>query len=64
MKCNIDNCIVDCKVVENLGYQGGMYAKVVLYNGIERVVVKTGGMWVNHKPIVQPMGHYTGQSNV
>ena len=33
------------KVIENLGYQGGHYAKMVLVEGKECVVVKHGKMW-------------------
>ncbi len=43
MKCLLDQKLVDCKVVEDLGYQGGKHAKVVEFNGETVVVVKSGG---------------------
>jgi hypothetical protein len=61
MKCLINQNLVDCKVVEDLGYQGGKYAKVVLYEDQEVVVVKAGGRWIKHNPDIQPTGCYTGQ---
>jgi hypothetical protein len=42
MKAIIDTEPVDVKVIENLGYQFGKYAKVVEYNGSEYVVIKHG----------------------
>ncbi len=33
------------KVTENLGYQGGFYAKTVKTETGERVAVKRGGVW-------------------
>lgn len=57
MKCVIDGRIVDCKVIKNLGFQGGMYAKVVLYDGKEIVVTSDGGAWVKHTPsFIAPSG--------
>ncbi len=50
MKCEIDGKEVDCKVVENLGYQGGRVGKVVLHDGKEVVVTKFGGIWAKSKP--------------
>ena len=61
MKCYINDEIVDCKVVENLGYQGGRYGKVVLYEGEGRIVVKEGNRWVLNTPTILPIGTYTGQ---
>ena len=61
MKCLIDQKLVDCKVVEDLGYQGGTYAKVVLYEDQEVVMVKAGGRWIKHQPEIQPRSHYVGQ---
>lgn len=33
------------KVIENLGYQAGYTAKVILVKGKEKVVVKDHGFW-------------------
>jgi len=38
------------KVTENLGFQGGHYAKVVEVAGKERIAVKSGGVWIWHVP--------------
>lgn len=38
--CEINGEREYCKVIENLGYQDGSYAKVVLYKGVEIVVIK------------------------
>ena len=38
------------RVVEDLGHQGGHRAKVVDYDGRERVAVKRGGKWVWWEP--------------
>jgi hypothetical protein len=61
MKCRINNEIVDVKVVENLGFQGGKHAKVVTYQGKEFVVVKDGGIWNQHKPTLKSGSGYIGQ---
>jgi len=61
MKCILDQKLVDCKVVEDLGYQGGEFAKVVEYKGQEVVVVKVGGRWLKHQPTILPRGRVTGQ---
>lgn len=52
------------KVVENLGYVHsiGKYAKVINYEGKERVVLKFGKTWVPAKPVLlRPGSGYTGQ---
>jgi len=63
MRCKIGGKIVDCKTVENLGYQGGRHARVVEHEGSEIVVVKNGGVWVQSVPSIQLGGGYTGQAN-
>ena len=65
MKCEIGGKVEDCKVVENLGYQGGRYAKVVLHKGEEVVVTAQArsGPWRRHVPSVQIVAGYTGQAN-
>ena len=52
------------KVVDNLGFvhSRGVYAKVIDFNGIERVVIKVGGKWILAKPIFQKIGPMTGQA--
>jgi hypothetical protein len=47
MKCYIDGKEVNAKVTENLGFQGGNYAKAVEYQGEEHIVVKKGDKWMN-----------------
>ena len=62
MKCIIKGKEVEAKIVENLGYQGGRYAKVVEYNGEEHIVTKIGMKWMQHVPSLQ-IGHgYMGLS--
>ena len=43
--CEFNGKIKCCKVVENLGFQGGEYVKVVEYEGEERFVIKKGNIW-------------------
>ena len=45
------------KVVESLGYNPdvGAYVKVILVDGVERVVVGTNGCWRFWEPIVMPV---------
>ena len=43
--CNFDGHEISCKVIENMGYQGGNYVKSVEYNGEERIVIKCGLIW-------------------
>ena len=52
-----------CKVVEDLGYNHnrGVYAKVVIYKGQERVVIKRGGVWDFAIPIWRIVSSATGQ---
>ena len=35
----------ECKVTENMGFQGGDYVKAVEHEGKERIVVKRGQIW-------------------
>lgn len=55
------------KVVENLGYNHsvGQYAKVVLYKGKERIVVRDAGckLWTFYGIKIKPQGPITGQKN-
>lgn len=50
------------KVVESLGYQRGTYAKVILVDGVERIVTGGRGHWEFAKPMILPCGRITGQS--
>ena len=43
--CEFDGIQVQCKVLENMGYQGGDYVKAVEHEGNERIVVKRGQIW-------------------
>lgn len=36
---------IECKVTENMGFQGGDYVKAVMYEDKERIVVKRGNIW-------------------
>ena len=36
---------IECKVTENMGFQGGCYVKAVEYDGKERIVVKRWNIW-------------------
>jgi len=53
IKCLFDGETVECKVIENLGYQDGDYVKIVMHNGAERIVVKRG-LWMP-KPISEKL---------
>jgi len=52
------------RVTENLGFQGGYYAKVVATDTGERVAVKRGGQWTWWKvqDRLRPGGQYVGQT--
>ena len=65
MRVEIGGIIVDAKVTENLGYQGGRYAKVVQYDGNEFVVTaqSRSGPWKNNVASIQVGTGYTGQTN-
>lgn len=54
MKCLLDQKLIDCKVLENLGYQDGKQTKIIDYKGQEIVVIKTGGRWIKHHAEIQP----------
>ena len=43
--CEFEGIQVQCKVLENMGFQGGDYVKAVEYEGKERIVVKRGKIW-------------------
>lgn len=48
--CEFDGKKVECKVVENMGYQGGYYVKCVKYEGKERIVIRKNGIWGPQTP--------------
>ncbi len=63
LKCKFDDKIILCKVLENMGFQGGDHVKAVEYNGKERIVIKRGGIYIP-KPLVekiQPPSKYEPQ---
>lgn len=64
MKCLIYGNVVDAKVVENLGFQGGYYTKAVEYEGKEIIVVRRNGRWEQWTGpnIIQPMSTWRGQN--
>lgn len=43
--CEFDGKQAQCKVIEDMGYQGGDYVKAVEYEGQERIVVRHGKIW-------------------
>lgn len=43
VKCIFDGIIIECKVVEDMGYQDGSFVKAVEFNNTERIVVKISG---------------------
>ena len=43
--CEFDGNQIECRVIENMGFQGGDYVKAVDYKGEERIVVKRGAIW-------------------
>ena len=43
--CEFNGIQIECKVIENMGFQGGDYVKAVDYEGEERIVVKRGEIW-------------------
>ena len=57
--CEFDNKQVECKVTENMGYQGGDYVKAVEYEGKERIVVKRGKIW-RSKTVAEKFGVFSG----
>lgn len=65
IKCNFNGVVENCRVLENMGYQGGYYVKEVMFKGEPRVVIKAGSVWrpKTLEEKLQPMSHITGQSN-
>ena len=63
VKCNFDGELVECKVVENMGYQGGYVVKAVEHNNIERIVIKVGNIYrpKTSKEKIGLHSYYTGQ---
>lgn len=57
--CDFDGEIVECKIIENMGYQGGDYIKAVDYDGKERIVVKRGKIW-RPKTVAEKFGGFSG----
>jgi len=43
--CEFNGEQAQCKIIENMGIQGGDYVKAVEYKGKERIVVKRGHIW-------------------
>lgn len=43
VKCDFNGNIVNCKVIENMGYQGGVYVMAVEYEGEEKIVQSYSG---------------------
>ena len=43
--CEFNGKQCQCKVLENMGYQGGNHVKAVEYEGKEKIVVKRGKIW-------------------
>ena len=57
--CEIDGKQLECKVIENMGYQGGDYVKAVDFEGKERIVVKRGKFW-RPKTVAEKFGGFRG----
>jgi hypothetical protein len=45
MKCLIKGKIVEAKIVEKMGYQGGYQVRAVEFEGKEYIVVNDKGVW-------------------
>ena len=65
MKCEINGQVVEARVTENLGVQGGRYAKAVELYGEEYIVTSTSrsGPWKQHVSSLQVGAGYTGFAN-
>ena len=63
MKCHINDKIVEAKVTENMGFQGGVFVKAIEYKGKEYIVCKYNGIWRQRKmkEKIRPMGQMEGQ---
>jgi len=64
MKCLIHGKLLDCKTVENMGYQNGFYVRaVVAQDDEEYIVIKDNGQWRTVEPIekIRQSGNYSGQ---
>ena len=57
--CEFDGKQTECKVTENMGYQGGDYVKAVEFEGKERIVVKRGKIW-RPKTVAEKLGGFRG----
>ena len=62
-KCDFGNGVIECKVTENMGFQGGNHVRAVEHEGRERIVIKVGDIWRPKQPIekLMPISKYTGQ---
>ena len=58
--CEFDDKQIECKVTENMGYQGGDYVKAVEFEGRERIVVKRGKIW-RPKTNIEKLGGFRGR---
>ncbi len=47
--CEFDGLRAECKVIENMGFQGGRYTKAVIYEDKERTVQNYDGIWKPRK---------------
>ena len=64
VKCEFDGVIIECKVIENMGYQGGYFVKAIEYKESERIVVKTNGNIWKLRTVQERLGirsNYSGQ---
>ncbi len=57
--CELDGKLVECKITEDMGYQGGYYVKAVEFEGAERIVVKRGKIW-RPKTVAEKFGGFRG----
>jgi len=51
------------KIIENLGFVHsiGKYAKIIEFEGKEKVIVRQGKIWFFHEPQILSMSNYIGQ---
>ena len=57
--CEFDGKQTECRITENMGYQGGDHVKVVEFEGKERIVVKRGKIW-RPKTVTEKFGGFRG----
>jgi len=65
IKCEFDGELTECRVIENMGYQGGNYVMAVEYEGEEKIVIKVGKAWRPKTVLekLEPGSNYVGQRN-